>query len=580
MGVEIDAIALTTASEAIGDHEIAELSMVNADAFAANFPSHQFDLVITNPPYIRYQKTEAPDIGIKVPTASDVRRNLIRAIERREGISDAAKVVFLQAASSYSGTSDIAVPAWILAASLVAEGGTLAVVVPQAWISRNYAAPVRAMLDQAFRVDYLLEDGDASWFADAQVRTHLVVARRRPIDGTASGRDDFIHARATRAFTRGERLIGDLKNERAVADALAAVRGVADGSVTHGLTARRERRVVDIRNGPAIPTSIGHLLTGSGAAFETFSGLGWAVGQGMRTGANEFFYLDRDGERVVPAPRWGHLKLQVPDGCLVPTIRRQRDLPTNIRLNSDDAVTELLMLEGWITSQDRDRAIRAGVASSWLSSRYQTLDKAIGDWIEVVGETVLLGAAGTRRFRDLTAVVTNAKTGPGGEPLSFWYQLPALKPRHRPEVFMPRVCGAKPFAKGNDDSDCVVDANFATMWQIGQSALDADAMLALLNSTWTWANLESFCTVLGGGALKVEATDLRRLALPVLDQITVGALTDMGKRLTTENDTDVLNEIDELIAAAIAGPKHAATFGHRLSRIAEGKMGERSTGSK
>ena len=77
------------------------------------------------------------------------------------------------------------------------------------------------------------------------------------------------------------------------------------------------------------------------------------------------------------------------------------------------------------------------------------------------------------------------------------------------------------------------------------------AMFALLNSTWVWANLELTCNVLGGGALKVEATDLRRLPLPHLDELVLEELARLGKLLGATTDVDVLADIDYLVAQTL-----------------------------
>src|SRR4051794_27885178 len=136
VGLELDPIALARAEAALKDVPGAEL--VLGDAFSVMLPPEQFDLVITNPPYIRYQSKGNVD-GVRVPSSETVRAGVLRAIKRRGRLSDDARSLLMRAARSYPGTSDIAVPAWILSASLVREGGMLAVVAPQAWLSRNYA---------------------------------------------------------------------------------------------------------------------------------------------------------------------------------------------------------------------------------------------------------------------------------------------------------------------------------------------------------------------------------------------------------------------------------------------------------
>ena len=57
------------------------------------------------------------------------------------------------------------------------------------------------------------------------------------------------------------------------------------------------------------------------------------------------------------------------------------------------------------------------------------------------------------------------------------------------------------------------------------------ALMALLNSSWASAMLESTATVLGGGVLKVEATHLRSLPIPLLTSEECSALNRVGTAL-------------------------------------------------
>ncbi|WP_254628340.1 hypothetical protein [Plantibacter sp. MCCC 1A11337] len=98
----------------------------------------------------------------------------------------------------------------------------------------------------------------------------------------------------------------------------------------------------------------------------------------------------------------------------------------------------------------------------------------------------------------------------------------------------------------------MVDANFSTLWMVEEDALEVSALLALLHSSWVLANLEANCTVLGGGALKVEAADLRRLALPDLDDEHRGLLASLGTRLMSEGRSrETQKAIDLLVVDAL-----------------------------
>src|SRR5690606_18916668 len=156
----------------------------------------------------------------------------------------------------------------------------------------------------------------------------------------------------------------------------------------------------------------------------------------------------------------------------------------------------------------------------------------------------------SKLFPGLAAVATNARQDHAGRPVSFWYQLPELAARHRPALLLGRVCGGRPSTYLNP-SAVVVDANFSGLWPTEPDAMPAEAMLALLNSSWVWANLETTCTVLGGGALKVEATDLRRLAMPDLSAEDVARLSRLGHEAAKELTAELQRAIDDAVVGAL-----------------------------
>lgn len=566
VGIELDPIALDRARSALEGVDGTEL--VLGDAFSAALPSTQFDLVITNPPYIRYQSRGEVD-GIRVPTSAGVRAGLARAIAARSELSDEDRALWLRAAREYPGTSDIAVPAWILSASLVREDGMLAVVAPQAWLSRNYAQAVRTLLDRAFDVEVIVEDGDASWFDDAQIRTQLVLARRRR--STASGaRRTTVVARATRGLTTDGNLQGTLGSEDAVADALRSVASSRTVDVTTGLTAHVEQSLARSTSGQGaeVPAQVASALepvTGDVPA-RTLESYGWRTGQGLRSGANDFFYVSVVDGIVRPAARWGIGSLAIPSECLLPAVRRQNELGDEFAVDDSILSSRIVDLRGWVTASDLKRIGPRDV---------RVLPAPVGKWIAQVASTPLSAKDPTKLFPDLAAVATNSKTDRSGRPVSFWYQLPALAARHRPTLFAGRVCGGRPKTLSNS-SGAVVDANFSGMWPVEPDALPREALLALLNSSWTWANLETGCTVLGGGALKVEATDLRRLALPNLSAAAVKRLSELGRSLEEDPSTAVADSIDEVVVGCVAPGEVVTDCTAALRAVAERSLQDRS----
>ena len=132
----------------------------------------------------------------------------------------------------------------------------------------------------------------------------------------------------------------------------------------------------------------------------------------------------------------------------------------------------------------------------------------------------------------------------------FWYMLPQFAPRHFPNLCITRV--------GSTAADCVyipqseenpiaVDANFVTLW--GGSEETIKICLALLNSTWSKCYLELLCTVMGGGALKIEASHVRQLLFPKLNCRQLQQLSKYGITITKRQKItpELRNAIDATI---------------------------------
>jgi hypothetical protein len=173
-----------------------------------------------------------------------------------------------------------------------------------------------------------------------------------------------------------------------------------------------------------------------------------------------------------------------------------------------------------------------------------------------------------RRLNELSAVSPNIRKGDSAKGIAprFWYMLPDFAPRHQPDLLMPRVNGGTPKAWLVADRSVLVDANFATL-RVNGSGLDAYALLALLNSAWCRAVLEYGASVMGGGALKVEAAHLRRLPIPKLSAAEWHRLAALGRCL--EDDSKRIGDIDRLVTSALLG--HSADKQEReaLSQLAE-----------
>src|SRR5690606_37975090 len=101
----------------------------------------------------------------------------------------------------------------------------------------------------------------------------------------------------------------------------------------------------------------------------------------------------------------------------------------------------------------------------------------------------------------------------------------------------------------------VIDANFSTLWPVSthNDPLSPRALLALMNSSWTQAAVEALCTVMGGGALKVEATQLRRLPLPPLTADQTQRLDELGSGIEADRvlGGELQAEIDAVVVSGL-----------------------------
>ena len=134
--------------------------------------------------------------------------------------------------------------------------------------------------------------------------------------------------------------------------------------------------------------------------------------------------------------------------------------------------------------------------------------------------------------------------------------LPILTNRHTPQLCISRVNYKNARCFLIADEGIVVDANFSTLWTATGDKQQVYAMFALLNSTWTQSYLETIATVMGGGALKVEASHIRKLLLPFPTDKLIVSLSLLGKRLAEgypPEKSDILLEIDHAVIRSLFG---------------------------
>lgn len=581
-GVEIDALALDACQSRLPVANCLLGSAFDSDVISS-LPTHAWDLVIANPPYVRYQSfSDKADTAHALPSAMQIRTGLLQSLWLLPALDDEDKRIFAHLVCGYSGLSDLAVPSWILCAGLVKQGGRLALVVPESWLSRDYATIVHYLLFRWFDIEFVVEDEHASWFDDAQVKTTLIVAKRRKrrtsalswpegasychiaISAAAAnpqspiGRITLPGEEAEKSFAKQARLW--LGNASSYGTGLARARPVSLKLACRNVIAAASRQkwfalLGEDESQPSagiyVPHEIHDWLSrhGLSPAFDTFEPQGVAVGQGLRTGANGFFYADgerRDHEVALTfsGPLSG-LTAKAPSSIAKPVLRRQSELPNCFAVSPATIKGYALDLRCHALSEDM-------ATGDLVSTPYEPMPMEVAAVVKAAARANFGTSEKPQKVFELTAVSPNIRPASRGAPARHWYMLPDFSSRHRPDVLLARVNSATPKAYLNEGRECLIDANFSTMWTTATSKWSANALLAFMNSAWARAVIERSGAVMGGGALKVEATHLRRFPIPALSEDQLRRLDGLGARLAKcESVNETIAEIDAVIAASL-----------------------------
>lgn len=566
------------------DPQVTALNVICGDAFSPDtldsIADSGYDLIITNPPYVRYQSLSG--------RRDDVRRGLLAIVDRR--LSDSAQIVWRALSNGYSGLSDLSIPAWLLSALLVRPGGYLALVVPATWRTRAYADVVQYLMLRSFQLELIVEDTQPGWFSDALVRTHLIVARRLPEDQVAkklSERPTWPAARwvqvAPEAASSESLVSGafpgnqpeakfrewcraseqpdpsgirirtfSLENEWLTLRAQAAGRPwmkTLEGSVTDQPLFTQSNFVA-----VSVPEALRDLLPPcfDGQALRPLDDVGIRTGQGLRTGCNRFFYVTSvDGDdgmiaRVKTNPALGGHILSVPVTVLRPVLHRQVDLEA--WRNGLLPATRVLDLRRMILPDDME-IVRSTIAPGGPQSDDfpAVMPNELAAHVREAGKTSLGSGEKEQPIAAMSAVKTNARPARGGAMPRFWYMLPDFMPRHLPQAFVPRIIHGGPKVHANTEPPVLIDANFSTFWTDRGDWTPA-ALTAFLNSTWCRAIMEAVGTPLAGGALKLEAVNLRKMPVPHLDSKAIKSLNDAGQ---CAQDAKICQHIDRIVLGAV-----------------------------
>lgn len=539
-----------------------------------------YDLVITNPPYVRYQTVANNGLrGIEAQRADMIRRELLALVDSSS--FDVERPTWRELVKGYSGLSDLSVPSWLLSAMLVKPGGKLAMVAPATWRTRDYADVLQYLLARFFSLEVVVADRQPGWFSKALVRTHLVVAKRLSpnetmvpllerdegtskfvwveIDPEAQGDNSLVGAAFQTDDPEGyfAHWVSDESNNNASPigirrglrhhkDENLAVLSQCDRSSWFSKVEPISNHAplfegISQRSQCPVPHALADAIPRIPEMLVTLEQLGIQVSQGLRTGCNDFFYVDliepveRGKAKVKLSALFGHRYLVVPEDVLVPVLRRQSEIESfsrNLPLSG-----RILNLISYILPENHAEVECARTIYKQLMLTPPVIMP------EQLAEHVRFAALTHRRdgkgklISELSAVRTNVRSAVYGrklKPPRFWYMLPELGRRHMPEVFVPRINQRTPVAIPNQNDPIVIDANFSTAWS-EDAHWTRRAITALLRSSWSRACMEAIGTPMGGGALKVEATHIRRLPMPKFNQEHIRQLAAIDEKCPSEH---------------------------------------------
>ena len=551
-----------------------------------------WDLVITNPPYVRYQTLKNnPEIGL--PDGKELRESLMKHIRHSELLDDREKHLYLEVAKKYSGLSDMAVPAWTLCASIVKLGGYMAMVVPETWLSRDYALPIHYLLLRCFEIVAIARDVESAWFENAEVRTCLVICKRKENESIENSYSETVFLEISSEIIKPDSLVGNMQydgrigfealNQIIAAKATCSLKGFSSrivpalelfpgliGEIKGQKWIYKEDKL-KVEDSAYLPNEIRAIVSKCEAvAYDSLENLGWSVGQGLRTGANDFFYarlLLEDTISVVQTESWYDQEIALCSDNIRKALKKRADV-NGLVVNYDDLERCIFYIQHQVRQVDYQRLSQKAIA------KYTLMGLGLNDYV-TQGEKYI-SPKHKKTFKELSAVITNEKkAGDGFE--RFWYMLPTLKKRHVPNLCIPRVCGESPeaiFVNQESKKEIIVDANFITLWNP-----DCHAQViafALLNSTWVKLFLESAGTAMGGGALKIEASHVRKIVFPRIDDEKKKELENIGKRILKERriGSKIQKQIDEIVLSPFG-----ESVGTQLEKLFVRKMQER-TGRK
>ena len=289
-GVERSASAIELARQSSACVALADFFDVEPGASlneAMRLPS-EFDAIIGNPPYIRQEVIGSRDKGRIQSRARSDRKALPEVFWPR-----------------WSGRSDIYVYFFAHSIRFLRNGGRLVFLTASSWLDAGYGAALREFLLKNFRVIAVIESAAESFFADASINTCITVLERQTNPRARQGNSI--------KFVQFNRTVRELLTNNRASNVLRLARkieGHQDSSTNDSYRVRVIAQHELLGGPPSEPERAAsaatvqgwgkylraddvffEVITRGSSRLQSLSEMA-RVRFGVKTGANEFFYVN------------------------------------------------------------------------------------------------------------------------------------------------------------------------------------------------------------------------------------------------------------------------------------------------
>jgi len=562
VGVDIDNLPLTAARLVLDK----ETSLVCHDVFkwardqVANATDFGFSAVVGNPAYVSYQNLSmVQNAAGKIVTDGNYRDWLLetlKEIAKEKAVDSELASLF----KVWSGYSDLSTYAMILAWLLVENGGQIAFVMSNHWMEREYGLELRRFLSSHGTIRGIVTHRAGNWFPRAQIPASIFVYTKGLISERQKSKGiPYVEIDAPPLPDVGAYLNSMLKEDFwQWIDTVDQPGKYGSLHVTlkqwneDGSRSGLSRRALNLIFPPGFPRQNCCSLADAG----------WQAHQGLRTGCNEVFYVQRSSENselyIAHQTLRGEKRqreLSIPRELLTPVIRRLSST-SKLVIGREQADAYLLHLANAILKEDK-----AGLKEyprEWMHKWGIESLKVIPEQLaRYLNERALTPYEGKGKIRgtviSLSAVRTNIYKPPRKSANlprrpRFWYQVP-IQHRHHGRIIMPRVVSGYTRAiLVRRPESILIDANYTT-FNSKPDAVDAKRM-------WVWFNSNTFRAIcelngvpLGGGALKLEAELLSQIPVP---------------RAVTEKDESIFNTASRMLETPQMDDEHLLQIGKAI----------------